>query len=256
MGILSGKKVLILGVANERSIAWGIARAMKEQGASLAMSYLNDKLKERVIPLAEEVGADFTFELDVTNEDHLAQMANTVKEKWGKFDCVVHSLAFADKEDLKGTFSQTSRDGFKMAHDISAYSLVSVSHALRELFNEKGSVISMTYHGSQQVVPGYNVMGVAKASLEASSRYLAEDLGPMGIRVNSISAGPIRTLAASGVPGLRKMFDTVEERAPLRRNITTEDVGGAAAFLASDLASGVTGQILYVDSGISTMAMV
>ncbi|MAF77441.1 MAG: enoyl-[acyl-carrier-protein] reductase FabI [Halobacteriovoraceae bacterium] len=256
MGILSGKKVLILGVANERSIAWGIARAMKEQGASLAMSYLNDKLKERVVPLAEEVGADFTFELDVTNEDHLAQMANTVKEKWGKFDCVVHSLAFADKEDLKGTFSQTSRDGFKMAHDISAYSLVSVSHALRELFNEKGSVISMTYHGSQQVVPGYNVMGVAKASLEASSRYLAEDLGPMGIRVNSISAGPIRTLAASGVPGLRKMFDTVEERAPLRRNITTEDVGGAAAFLASDLASGVTGQILYVDSGISTMAMV
>ncbi|MBC99403.1 MAG: enoyl-[acyl-carrier-protein] reductase FabI [Halobacteriovoraceae bacterium] len=256
MGILSGKKVLILGVANERSIAWGIARAMKEQGASLAMSYLNDKLKERVVPLAEEVGADFTFELDVTNEDHLAQMANTVKEKWGKFDCVVHSLAFADKEDLKGTFSQTSRDGFKMAHDISAYSLVSVSHALRALFNEKGSVISMTYHGSQQVVPGYNVMGVAKASLEASSRYLAEDLGPMGIRVNSISAGPIRTLAASGVPGLRKMFDTVEERAPLRRNITTEDVGGAAAFLASDLASGVTGQILYVDSGISTMAMV
>lgn len=256
MGILSGKKVLILGVANERSIAWGIARAMKEQGASLAMSYLNDKLRERVDPLAEEIGADFTFELDVTNDNHLSEMAKTVQEKWGKIDCVVHSLAFADRNDLKGTFSQTSRDGFKMAHDISAYSLVSVCNSLRELINENGSVISMTYHGSQQVVPGYNVMGVAKASLEATSRYLADDLGPNGIRVNSISAGPIRTLAASGVPGLRKMFDTVEEKAPLRRNVTTEDVGGAAAFLASSLASGVTGQILYVDSGISTIAMV
>ncbi len=255
MGILSGKKVLILGVANERSIAWGIARSMKEQGASLAMSYLNDKLQERVDPLAAEVGADFTFELDVTNDEHLKNMATTVKEKWGTFDCIVHSLAFADKNDLKGTFTQTSRDGFKLAHDISAYSLVSVCNSLRDLLNENGTVISMTYHGSQQVVPGYNVMGVAKASLEATSRYLAEDLGPQGIRVNAISAGPIRTLAASGVPGLRKMFDTVVERAPLRRNVTTEDVGGAAAFLASDLASGVTGQILYVDSGISTIAM-
>lgn len=256
MGILSGKKVLILGVANERSIAWGIARAMKEQGASLAMSYLNDKLKERVEPLAQEVDADFTFELDVTNDDHLKNMATTVKEKWGKFDCIVHSLAFADKDDLKGTFTQTSRSGFNLAHDISAYSLIAVCNSLRELLTENASVISMTYHGAQQVVPGYNVMGVAKASLEASSRYLAEDLGPQGVRVNAISAGPIRTLAASGVPGLRKMFDTVEQRAPLRRNVTTEDVGGAAAFLASDLAHGITGQILYVDSGISTIAMV
>ncbi len=256
MGVLAGKKVLILGVANERSIAWGIARAMKEQGASLAMSYLNDKLKDRVVPLAEEVGADFTFELDVTVDEHYSNLKNLVEEKWGKFDVLVHSLAFADKDDLKSNFTDTSREGFKMACDISAFSLIGLCNSLRSLMNEGGSVISMTYHGAQQVVPGYNVMGVAKAALEASSRYLADDLGKDGIRVNAISAGPIRTLAASGVPGLRKMFDTVEERAPLRRNVTTEDVGGTAVYLASNLSSGVSGQIIYVDSGISTIACV
>lgn len=256
MGILDGKKVLILGVANERSIAWGIARAMKEQGASLALSYLNDKLKDRVLPLAEEVGADFTFELDVTIDEHYTNLAKTVKEKWGNFDVLVHSLAFADKNDLKSNFTNTTREGFKLACDISAFSLIGLCQHLRPLMNEGGSVISMTYHGAQQVVPGYNVMGVAKAALEASSRYLADDLGNDGIRVNAISAGPIRTLAASGVPGLRKMFDSVEEKAPLKRNVTTEDVGGTAVYLASNLSSGVSGQILYVDSGISTIACV
>lgn len=256
MGVLSGKKVLILGVANERSIAWGIARAMKEQGASLALSYLNDKLKDRVIPLANEIAADFTFELDVTKDEHYTELVDLVKANWGSFDVIVHSLAFADKDDLKSNFTNTSREGFKLACDISAFSLIGLCQHLRPLMNKGGSVISMTYHGAQQVVPGYNVMGVAKAALEASSRYLAVDLGEDDIRVNAISAGPIRTLAASGVPGLRKMFDTVEERAPLRRNVTTEDVGGTAVYLASDLSSGVSGQILYVDSGISTIACV
>jgi enoyl-[acyl-carrier protein] reductase I len=256
MGILSGKKVLILGIANERSIAWGIARAMKEQGATLALSYLNDKLKERVEPLAAEIGADFTFELDVTVDSHYENLKTLVEEKWGKFDVLVHSLAFADKNDLKADFTDTSRAGFQMACDISAFSLIGLCNSLRGLMNEGGSVISMTYHGAQQVVPGYNVMGVAKAALEASSRYLADDLGRVGIRVNAISAGPIRTLAASGVPGMRKMFDTVEEKAPLRRNVTTEDVGGTATYLASNLSSGVSGQIIYVDSGISTIACV
>ncbi len=254
MGLLDGKKALILGIANERSIAWGITRAMKEQGASLALSYLNDKLKERVIPLAEKVDADFVFELDVTVEAHYEQMKKTIEEKWGKFDILVHSLAFADKEDLKGSFVDTSREGFKMACDISAFSLIGLCQTLKPLMNEGGSVIAMTYHGSQQVVPGYNVMGVAKAALEASARYLAVDMGVQGVRVNCISAGPIRTLAASGVPGMRKMFDTVEERSPLKRNVTTEDVGGTAAYLASSLASGVSGQIVYVDSGIASIA--
>ena len=256
MGILSGKKVLILGIANERSIAWGIARAMKEQGASLALSYLNDKLKERVEPLAQEIGAEFTFELDVTVDAHYDNLKKLVEEKWGKFDVLVHSLAFADKNDLKADFTDTSRAGFQMACDISAFSLIGLCNTLRGLMNEGGSVISMTYHGAQQVVPGYNVMGVAKAALEASSRYLADDLGRQGIRVNAISAGPIRTLAASGVPGMRKMFETVDEKAPLRRNVTTEDVGGTATYLASSLSSGVSGQIIYVDSGISTIACV
>lgn len=256
MGVLAGKKALILGVANERSIAWGITRAMKEQGASVALSFLNEKLGERVKPMAEEVGADFTFEMDVTNDTHYENVKKVVEENWGKFDILIHSLAFADKTDLKGTFVETSRKGFMMACDISAFSLIGLCHSLKDLMNPGGSVVSMTYHGSQQVVPGYNVMGVAKAALEASSRYLADDLGNQGIRVNCISAGPIRTLAASGVPGMRKMLDTVEERSPLKRNVTTDDVGGTAVYLASDLSSGVSGQVIYVDSGIATMACV
>ena len=249
--LLKGKKALILGIANDKSIAWGITRALKGAGARVALSYLNEALQKRVEPLASEAGADFTFELDVTRDDHLESLVGLVQEKWGTFDILVHSLAFADRDDLKGRFSDTSRAGFSLACDVSAYSLVGLCRHLRDCMSEKASVMAMTYHGSQQVIANYKVMGVAKAALEASARYLADDLGPAGIRVNCISAGPVRTLAASGVPGLRQIFATVEEHSPLRKNITTEDVGGAALFLASDLSAGVTGQILYVDSGFS-----
>lgn len=255
MGLLEGKKALILGVANEKSIAWGIARNLKEQGASLAMTYLNDQLKKRVEPLAAEVGADFICEMDVTQDDHYENLKKTVEEKWGKFDILIHSLAFADRNDLKARFTDTSRDGFKLACDISAFSLIGLCHHLKPLLNENASVIAMTYHGSVKVLKGYNVMGVAKAALESSMRYLSDDLGQDSIRVNCISAGPIRTLAASGVPGLRSIFDMVEEKAPLKRNVTTEDVGGTATYLASSLSNGVTGQVLYVDSGISILGL-
>ncbi len=255
MSLLAGKKVLILGVANERSIAWGITKAMKAQGASVALTFLNDQLKKRVVPLSEEVGADWIHEMDVTNDTHYESLKNKVETEWGKFDVLVHSLAFANKDDLHGDFSDTSREGFKLACDISAFSLVGLCHHLKSLVNENGSVISMTYYGSQKVLDGYNVMGVAKAALEASSRYLAYDLGKSGIRVNCISAGPIKTLAASGVKSLRKSFELVEENSPLRKNVSQDDVGGTAVYLASNLSSGVSGQIIYVDAGISSVAI-
>lgn len=251
MGLLTGKKALIFGVANDMSIAWGIAKALKAQGAQVALSYLNENLQKRVEPLAQEVGADFIFEMDVTNDAHYEQVKKVVTEKWGKFDILVHSLAFADKTDLKGRFLETSRDGFKMACDISAFSLIGLSHSLKENLNPDASIIAMTYHGSVKVLKGYNVMGVAKAALEATTRYLADDLGPEGIRVNCISAGPIRTLAASGVPGLKDFMKQIEEKSPMRKNVTQDDVGGTAVYLASTLSNGVTGQVLYVDSGIN-----
>jgi enoyl-[acyl-carrier protein] reductase I len=250
-GLLHGKKALILGVANDMSIAWGIAKAFKEQGASVALTYLNENLQKRVDPLAAEVGADFTCEMDVTNDAHYAALQKTIEEKWGKFDILIHSLAFADKTDLKGRFVETSREGFKMACDISAFSLIGLCNVLKDNLNDDASVIAMTYHGSVKVLKGYNVMGVAKAALEASARYLADDLGPSNIRVNCISAGPIRTLAASGVPGLKDFLKVIEEKAPLRKNVTQNDVGGTAVYLASGLSHGVTGQVLYVDAGIN-----
>lgn len=253
MGLLTGKKALILGVANDMSIAWGIAKALKAEGASVALTYLNENLKKRVEPLAVEVGADFICEMDVTVDEHYAMLAQTVTEKWGKFDILVHSLAFADKNDLKGRFLETSREGFKMACDISAFSLIGLCNVLKENFNDDASVMSMTYYGSVKVLKGYNVMGVAKAALEASTRYLADDLGPQNIRVNCISAGPIRTLAASGVPGLKDFLKTIEEKSPLRKNVTQDDVAGTAVYLASRLSHGVTGQVLYVDSGINVI---
>ena len=254
MGLLTGKKALILGVANDMSIAWGIAKALKAEGAQVALSYLNENLQKRVDPLAAEVGADFTFEMDVTNNDHYDQVQKLVTEKWGKFDILVHSLAFGDKSDLKGRFVETSREGFKMACDISAFSLIGLCNALKDNMNDGASVIAMTYHGSTKVLKGYNVMGVAKAALEASTRYLADDLGPQNIRVNCISAGPIRTLAASAVPGLKDFLKVIEEKAPMRKNVTQEDVGGTAVYLSSRLSTGVTGQVIYVDSGINIMA--
>lgn len=251
MGLLTGKKALIFGVANDMSIAWGIAKALKAQGAQVALSYLNENLQKRVEPLAQEVGADFIFEMDVTKDAHYEQVKKVVTEKWGKFDILIHSLAFADKTDLKGRFLETSREGFKMACDISAFSLIGLSHSLKENLNPDASIIAMTYHGSVKVLKGYNVMGVAKAALEATTRYLADDLGPEGIRVNCISAGPIRTLAASGVPGLKDFMKQIEEKSPMRKNVTQDDVGGTAVYLASTLSNGVTGQVLYVDSGIN-----
>ncbi len=254
MSLLKGKKALVLGVANEMSIAWGIAKALKEHGAEVALTYLNDNLKKRVEPLADELGASFICEMDVTVDAHYDSLKNIVTEKWGKFDILVHSLAFADKNDLKSNFVDTTREGFKMACDISAFSLIGLCHSLKNNFNDDASVLAMTYYGAVKVLKGYNVMGVAKAALEASTRYLADDLGPSNIRVNCISAGPIRTLAASGVPGLKDFLKIIEEEAPLRKNVTPEDVAGTAVYLASTLSHGVTGQVIYVDSGISIMA--
>ena len=253
MGILSGKRALVFGVANDRSIAWGVAKALKAQGASVALSYANDALKKRVEPLAEELGAEFTFEMDVTNDDHYNRLHETIKSKWDNFDILIHSIAFADRQDLKGKFLDTSRAGYQLACDVSAFSLVGLSQKLEPLMNDESSIISMTYYGSQKVIQNYNVMGVAKAALEASTRYLAYDLGGRGIRVNCVSAGPIKTLAASGISGFRSLLAQVEEKAPLKRNVTQEDVGSNVVYLASDLSKGVTGQTLYVDSGLSIL---
>ncbi len=253
MNVLKGKRALIFGVANDRSIAWGIAQEFKKHGAEVALSYVNDAIKKRVEPLAEELGAAFTFEMDVTNDSHYESLPDKVKENWDRVDIVVHSIAFADRKDLKDSFVKTSREGFKLACDISAFSLVGLSNALAPMMSEGGSIMAMSYYGSQKVITNYNVMGVAKAALEASTRYLANDLGQQGIRVNCISAGPIKTLAASGISGFRDLLSKVEEIAPMRKNITPTDVGGSAVYLASDLSSGVTGQVLYVDSGLSIL---
>jgi enoyl-[acyl-carrier protein] reductase I len=254
MGILSGKKIVILGLANEKSIAFGIAKALKKHGASIALSFQNEQLQKRVEPLSKELEADFIFEMDVSNDEHYPRMREVIIDKWGKIDGVIHSLAFADREDLNRTFSETSRKGFALACDISAFSLIGVSNSLKDLINKGGSIFALTYHGSQKVTPGYNVMGVAKAALEASMRYLSDNLGPMDIKVNCISAGYIRTLASSAVKGAKEMISISEEKAPLRRSVSPDDVGGTAVYLMSDLSNNVTGQILYVDSGISIMA--
>lgn len=251
--LLENKKYLVVGVANDRSIAWGIAKELKAQGASIALTYLNDALKKRVEPLAEELGADFICELDVTNDSHYEKLASELGERWGKFDGFIHSIAFADKEDLKGRFVDTSREGFKLACDISAFSLIGLSHSLEPLLNSGSSIIAMTYYGSVKVVGNYNVMGVAKAALEASVRYLANDLGVKKIKVNAISAGPIKTLAASGISGFRSLLSEVEEKAPLRENVSQEDIGKTAVYLTSHLSNGVTGQVLYVDAGLSIL---
>jgi enoyl-[acyl-carrier protein] reductase I len=255
MSLLKGKKALVLGLANDRSIAWGITKALKDHGASVALSYLNDALKKRVEPLAAEIGADFIFELDVTKDEHYVSAKEIVEKNWGKFDILIHSLAFADKEDLQGRFTDTTRKGFLLACDISAFSLIGVAQAFKSLLNPEASIISMTYHGSVKVVQNYNVMGVAKAALESINRYLADDLGKDSVRVNCISAGPIKTLASSGISGFRSILSVVEERAPLKRNVTQDDVGGTAVYLASDLSRGVTGQVIYVDSGYSILSL-
>jgi enoyl-[acyl-carrier protein] reductase I len=256
MGFLTGKRALIVGVATDRSIAWGIAQAMRREGATLALSYANDKFKERVLPLAETVAA-LTLPLDVSRDEEVAAAFDYLRQEWGSLDILVHAVAFAPREALAGSFlDNTSREAFQVAHDVSSYSLTALSRgAVPLMVGRAGAILTLSYLGAVRSLPSYNVMGLAKASLEANVRFLAADLGPRGIRVNGISAGPVKTLAAAGIAGFRKMLARVAEASPLRRNVTLEDVGNAAAFLCSDLAGGITGEITYVDGGFNTVGM-
>lgn len=249
MGILAGKKGLILGVANDKSIAWGVTQACKREGAELGFNYLGEMLEKRVRPLAESVDATFLEPLDVGDDAQLDGFFEKVEKQWGKLDFMVHSIAFANKDALKGQFRDTTRADFQLALDISAYSFIACAQRAARLMSEGGSMVTMSYLGAVRAVPNYNVMGVAKAALEASTRYLAQDLGPEGIRVNAVSAGPIRTLAASGVGDFRKLMDKSGRGAMLKRNVTQEEVGNTTAYLLSDWASGVTGEVHYVDAG-------
>ena len=257
MGFLDGKRALIVGVATERSIAWGIAQAMHREGAELAFSYVNDKLKERVEPLAASLGSTLTLPLDVTVDAQIDAAFDRLKREWGHLDILVHAVAFAPREALAGGFlAATSRESFRIAHDVSSYSFTALARGAQALMTgRQGALLTLSYLGAERSIPAYNVMGLAKASLEANVRYLAADLGPVGVRVNAISAGPIKTLSAAGIAGFRKMLSHVGAVAPLRRNVTLEDVGNAAAFLCSNLAAGITGEIVHVDSGFSTVGM-
>ena len=253
--ILKDKKAAIFGVANNKSIAYGISKSFKDNGARLAFSYVGEAIQKRVEPISLELGGDFIFPCDVSSDESIAEAAAIVKKEWGSLDVLVHSVAFAQREDLQGRFIDTSRDGFRIALDISAYSLVALCKAFEDMLNPGASVITMTYYGSTKVITNYNVMGVAKAALDCSMRYLSTELGPKNIRINAISAGPIRTLAASAVSGMRDMLSELAERVPLRRNVSIEDVGGLATFLASDLSSGVTGDTIFVDAGYNIMGV-
>jgi enoyl-[acyl-carrier protein] reductase I len=255
MNSLKGKKALILGLANDRSIAWGIAQALHQAGCRLAFNFLGESLERRVRPLAESLGAELIEPCDVSSDDQIAGLFSKVKEKWGGIDILIHSVAFANKDDLHGRFVDTPRDGFKLALDISAYSLVATAREASKLMPESGgTMITLTYYGSEKVIPGYGVMGVAKAALEASVRYLAHDLGKQKIRVHAISAGPIKTLAAAGgISNFRDILGQIEEKAPLHENVSPEDVGSLAAFLCQDGARHMTGNLLYVYSGFNIM---
>lgn len=257
MGFLEGKRALIVGVASPRSIAWGIAEAMHEQGAELAFTYQNEKLKSRVEKIANQTGSAITIPCDVGSDEDIENTFAELAKHWDGFDILVHSVGFAPREMLAGDYiDAVTREGFQIAHDISAYSFAALAKAALPLMEGRdASMLTLSYLGSERVLQGYNVMGLAKASLEANVRYMAANLGPRGIRVNAVSAGPIKTLAASGVSDLRKMLHHVEETAPLRRTITQKEVGNVAAFLCSDLASGVTGEITFVDSGFNILGM-
>jgi len=256
MGFLADKNVLITGMLSNRSIAYGIAKAMKREGASLAFTYQGDGVKDRVLGLAADVGSDLIFACDVTSDEQIDQLYADLAKRWDGLDGVVHSIAFAPREALTGDFLDgLTRDAFRVAHDISSYSFSALAKGARPLMQGRnGALLTLSYLGAERSMPNYNVMGLAKASLEANVRYLAYSLGPQGTRVNGISAGPIKTLAAAGIGGFGKILHYNEKTAPLRRNVTTEEVGNAAAFLCSDLASGITGEILYVDAGFSTTA--
>ncbi|MFQ5431486.1 MAG: enoyl-ACP reductase [Nitrospinota bacterium] len=256
MTLLEGKTALIFGVANDHSIAWGIAKVLRNAGCTLGFSYAAEPFAKRVKPLAESVGAEFVEECDVASDEAIAGLFNKWKEKYGSLDILVHSIAFADRNDLKGEYYNTTRDGFKLAMDISVYSLVSLTKYAVPLMEGRGaSIITLTFFGAEKVVRNYNVMGIAKSALEASVRYLAADLGQRGVRVNAISAGPVKTLAASGIGGFRAMLNHHAEVAPMRRNVTLEEVGKSALYLCSDLSSGVTGEVIHVDCGAHIMAV-
>ncbi len=253
--LLKDKKCLIFGIANNKSIAYGVASLFKSQGARLAFNYVNEPIQKRVVPISEELNGDFTFQCNVESDEEIEQAVEMVKKEWGSVDIIIHSVAFANREDLTKRFIETSRNGFKTALDISTYSLIALCHAFENLLTEGSSILTMTYYGSQKVIPNYNVMGVAKAALESSIRYLSVDLGHKNIRINAISAGPIKTLAASGISDFKKIFNHIEEHSPLRRNVTIEDVGKSAVFLSSDLASAITGEILFVDCGYNNLGI-
>jgi enoyl-[acyl-carrier protein] reductase I len=256
MPMLEGKTGIVFGVANKRSIAWAIAQAWAKEGAKLAFTFQGERIKENVTELAGTFGPDtLILPCDVTKDDEIANVFKTVGEKFGKLNLLLHSVAYAPKDALEGEFVNTSREAFRVAHDVSAYSLVALARAAEPLMTDGGSIVAMSYYGAEKVVPHYNVMGVAKAALEASTRYLAYDLGPKKIRVNCISAGPVNTLAARGISGFQQMLKHYEERSPLKRNVLPEELGATGTFLASDGAAAITGQVLYVDSGYQIMGM-
>jgi enoyl-[acyl-carrier protein] reductase I len=254
-GLMAGKRGLIMGLANDKSLAWGIARKLREHGAEMAFSYQGEALAKRVIPLAEELGSDFTFDCDVSDMASLDAGFEALKKRWDTIDFVVHAIGFSDKSQLRGKFYDTTLDNFLMTLNVSAYSLVAVAQRARAMMPDGGSILTLTYYGAEKVVPHYNVMGVAKAALETSVRYLANDLGPENIRVNAISAGPIQTLAARGIGDFNYILKWNQLNSPLRRNVTIEDVGGAGLYMLSDLASGVTGEVHYVDGGYNVIGM-
>ncbi len=254
-GLLAGKRGLIMGVANDKSLAWGIARKAAAAGAELAFTYQGEALERRVRPLAESVGSDLLAPCDVTDDASMDAVFALLEKQWGRLDFLVHAIGFSDKDELRGLYVDTSRANFLRSLDISCYSFTDAARRARALMTEGGSLLTLTYYGAEKVMPHYNVMGIAKAALEASVRYLANDLGPEGIRVNGVSAGPIRTLAASGIGDFRYILKWNEANAPLKRNVTIDDVGGAGLYLLSDLSSGVTGEIHHVDAGYHTVGM-
>lgn len=251
---LEGRVALVVGLANKRSIAWGIAQKLHEAGATLAVTYQNERLRQDAEEMISSLPGAQGFQCDVTRDEEIEQLFAQLKERYGKLHAVVHSVAFAPSEDLKNDFLLTSREGFRIAHDISVYSLIALTRGAEPLMTEGGSVMAMTYYGSEKVVPGYNIMGVAKAALECTVRYLANSVGPKNIRVNAVSAGPIKTLAARGIGGFTDMLKVNAERAPLRRNVTQEEVGDLAAFLAADTAAAITGEVIHVDCGSNIVA--
>jgi enoyl-[acyl-carrier protein] reductase I len=255
MELLSGKTALIFGIANKRSIAWGIAQAFHQHGAQLGFSYASEVLSQRVRSLAESIGVSFVESCDVTNDGEIQQVAQKAKDTFGEIDILVHSIGFANRDELQGPYYNTSRAGFHLAMDISVYSFTALAQAFQPIIRPGGSLLTMTYYGSEKVAPNYNVMGVAKAALEASMRYLAYDFGPSNVRVNAISAGPVRTLAAAGVSGFKKMYKQFIDFAPLQQEIDIEDVGNTAVYLCSDLSAKTTGEVIYVDSGYNILGV-